>query len=1079
MSAEPEPLPQNDPRTLKGRVEDLEKSARFYQHLIQSIKKSEKQLRTVFDAAPVAILLTGDENQILSWNTAFEKLTGYTAEEVQNLELRNLYSPQDWGVLSALQQQMQDRESIEGCVVPKSGSAIEVNILFRIIFDEEGQRSGIVTIFQDLREARRREEDKRLSEEKFRSVFESSSVAITVSDVDERIVSWNRAAEKMLKMNEEQLRNKKVSELYPESEWQRIHGLDIKRKHKQQYLETRMLAQDGTIIDIEISISVLKDTQGNVTGSIGIIRDISERKQAERALLISESRFRTVFENSAVGLFVVSHDNKMVSWNREVERLAGFETDKLYLMDLPRLFSQNDWQIIDSVYRKQKRSNYFETKLLRGDGGSVDVEVAFSCLNDEGDGRPGYMGIIRDVSERKRIEAEQKARRAAESSSKAKSDFLASMSHEIRTPMNGVLGLLELLMDMELTGEQYEYIRAAKNSASSLLKLLNNVLDFSKIEAGKLDLESVHFSLRDLVGDTVSTMAARAQSKGLELNCDIRPEVPNALIGDSERLRQVIINLVGNAIKFTERGEILIQIDLIRFTGNRAQLSFKVADTGIGVPASKQQIIFGNFEQADQSTSRRYGGTGLGLAISSSLVKLMGGEISLTSPSRHIVHDEGGPGSLFQFAIYFEVEDEEHQRMAMVHDVHLENLKILIVDDNAVQRKILREMCESWNMKPTVAANATQALAFVDQINFTKDLFDFILLDAHMPEMNGFALLERLRMRRACQDVRVIMMVESGNVQDVSRCRQMGVEIHIRKPVYQSRLFDAIAGFISSSPQKNQTAAPYPRVKQRPSLKILVVEDNPVNQLVATKLLERDGHLPVVAADGREVFQKLGEETYDLILMDIQLPDMDGYEITKSIREMEKLAGRRLPIIAMTANAMPGDREKCLAHDMDDYIPKPIRPQNLYAVIDKWSGQSDGTHGGNDENTNAPVRPDGSLDSDVSGPVDTEKGLGHAGGDEALYREMLEVYVQDLPAELDILWKAVESKDRARLERVLHKIKGGSNNIGASGLGDMAGELENQAYEMDLTESRDLFSLLEEKSKDVLNFIKDKWGYES
>lgn len=1087
MSAEPE-NPIDESYLLRSRISDLEKSVRFNQDLIKSIKQSEKQLRTAFDSAPIAILLSDQNNQILSWNSSLLHLTGYKAEELRMLGLHKLYSKKEWEYVSSNLFSESEGKRLETKIYSKNGEVVDVRVTFRAVFDEDGQRSGTVTIFEDLRDKKRREADKRLSEEKFKSVFESSAVAITVGDVDERIISWNLAAEKMLKMNKAQLKNKKISELYPPDEWQRIHGLDIKSKHKQQHLESKMTAADGSIIDVEISISVLKDPEGNVTGSIGIIRDISERKQAERALMISESRFRTVFENSAVGLFVVSHDNRMVSWNKEVERLLEVPADKLYLLELSKLFSKNDWKIIDTVHRKQKKSNYFETKLYRLDGSTVDVEVAFSCLNDEGDGHPGYMGILRDVSEKKRIEAEQKARRAAETSSKAKSDFLASMSHEIRTPMNGVLGMLELLMDMELTGEQYEYIKAAKNSASSLLKLLNNVLDFSKIEAGKLSLEKVNFSLRDLIGDTVSTMAARAQAKGIELNCNIRPEVPNALTGDCDRLRQVIINLVGNAIKFTEAGEILIQIELEKYKGQNARIRFCVADTGIGVSKDKQALIFGNFEQADQSTSRRYGGTGLGLSISTSLVELMGGKISLSSPSEMLSHDEGGVGSCFEFALEFEVEEHEQQQSALVHDVHLEGLKILIVDDNAVQRKILKEMCESWQMIPTVSANASQALALIDQINFTKDIFDFLLIDAHMPEMNGFTLIERIRKRRACDTSKIIMMVEAGNVHDVTRCRQNGVEIHIRKPVYQSRLFDAIVNYIGAPAQKRKQTFHKRNAQEKKSLKVLVVEDNPVNQLVATKLLERDGHHPVVAADGKEVFKKLAEETFDLIFMDIQLPDMDGYEITSAIREMERMAGIRRPIIAMTANAMPGDREKCLAHDMDDYVAKPIRPQILYSVLDKWILEIQKYEKRASDSLLKKNRPSDSIAAKVSqikveeddkSIIDLERGLSHTDNDEEIFRSMLQVYVEDAPLILDNLFEAIKNKDRKVVENALHKLKGSSKNIGAVHVGKMAAELEKQAYEIDFKTQIDAFTLLEEKTKDVVNYIGTKWGYKS
>lgn len=629
----------------------------------------------------------------------------------------------------------------------------------------------------------------------------------------------------------------------------------------------------------------------------------------------------------------------------------------------------------------------------------------------------------------------------AEAASHAKTDFLAKMSHEIRTPMNAIVGMIELVLDTETTAEQSDCLQTARNSALSLLSLINDILDFSKIEAGKLELSPVGFDLRDTLHRAISPLGLRAQRKGLELACHVAPDVPDALIGDSGRLCQIVINLVGNAIKFTSDGEVVVHVLPESLSGEEVVLCFSVADTGCGISEEKLEIIFDAFAQADGSITREHGGSGLGLAISRQLTEMMGGKLWVESCR--------GKGSTFHFTARFAKQARRQDSAPFSPPMpDLEQLPVLVVDDNATNRFILEETLASWRMSPTPAEDGPTALETLRREAQAGRPFKLVLLDCCMPGMDGIAVAEAINADPDLAGTRVIMLTSADDCLGARRRHELGIAAYLSKPVSQSDLFDAMVSVFSSSADGSASSpdSAAEDVSVRP-LNILLAEDNVVNQKVATRLLQRWGHDVTVAEDGLVVLEKVKDNHFDLILMDVQMPRLDGLRTTARIRTQETGSDRHVPIVALTAHASAGDREICLDHGMDDYISKPIDRDELRRVLGKLaSGKSADSTGQGESLSDEPAD---STDASIDPPFDRAAVLAHLDGDEDLMREVAELFLETCPQMMADTQAALATGDWDTVARAAHTLKGSLGNFGAEAAYDASLKLEKAAKQSD------------------------------
>jgi len=785
----------------------------------------------------------------------------------------------------------------------------------------------------------------------------------------------------------------------------------------------------------------------------------------------SEERYRLIVETAFDAFLGIDSMGNITEWNAQAEATFGWTRSEAigkpsqtfivsdFGQDRTQRNNSDSGQTLREILASgavtiQKR---IETVGLTRSGDRFPVEMTISTLN-HGEKRL-FAAFVHDVTERKALEQErEKAKETAETANRAKSEFLANMSHEIRTPLNGVIGMTDLVLESNLSREQREYLETVKLSADSLLHVINEILDFSKIEAGKLELEAVDFDLHDCLESTLKTLALKADEKSLELLCEVAPDVPSTVSGDSARLRQILVNLLGNAIKFTRHGEVSLKASLIEKNGDSTVLHFVVSDTGIGISPDKQKLIFDSFAQADTSTTREFGGSGLGLTICRRLVEMMGGQIWVES--------QIGQGSQFHFTIAVEaVETRITNATVVTQPEILHGVKVLVVDDNRTNRRILDGLLRHWKMRPTTVEDGEQALDKAIAARDDGEPFELILTDMHMPRMDGFDLIEHIRNMPGLVASSIMMLTSGGQRGDAQRCEELGVAAHLLKPVRQSELRDALIRVVKTKyPEQNaDQPANGSSVERRAasrSLQILLAEDNSVNQLLAMRLLEKRGHKVKVTSNGREALEALEANNYDLVFMDVQMPEMDGIEATLALREKEKLTGLHQPVIALTALVIKGDRERCIAAGMDGYISKPIRQHELDDVLDGYMANL------ND------IRPSAAdiapLDANL---LNEEELMDRIGGDLEFLSELTNVYRNEYPIQLAAAREAIANRDANRLVRAGHALRGALANLAATNSAAAAGRIEQMGEEADFSTASSALNALESELESVLTLL--------
>jgi two-component system, sensor histidine kinase and response regulator len=1057
---------------------------------ITEIKTTEEQLRKVSRAveqSPASIVITNLDGTIEYVNPRFTQVSGYTAEEAIGKNPRVLKSGQTgpevyqemWDSL------MQGKEWVgEFANKRKDGGIYWEHATISSIRNSDGKTTHYVAVKEDITERRKIEQELIRLAHVTRSIREF----VLITDSRGRISYVNRAVTDRFGYTLDELIGKRATTLIsPEVSLSTLDGAIHGTLAGGWSGDLLGVSKQGEEFWISLTTSHLFH-DNSLLGVVVVARDITERKLSEEQLRKSETQFRLLWENSRDGMRLSDAEGRILLVNDAFCKLVELTRGELLGKPISDQYEESERAHVLESYRHNFASGKIEAYLERENrlwnGQSVWFAVSNALI--ESKGQPTILlSIFRDITERRIAEAEL-ARRASdlfEAKSKAeeqasmleiqavelrqakeealqasrfKSEFVANMSHEIRTPMNGVIGMTGMLLDTELTDEQREYAEIIRKSSDALLSIINDILDFSKIEAGKMSLECVDFDLRTTVEEAVDLLAPKAHEKGIELSCAVLQDVPTAVNGDPGRLRQVLVNLVSNAVKFTQTGEVAVRVSLDDEDPGSVRLRFEVTDTGIGISPEARSRLFQPFSQADGSTTRKYGGTGLGLRISKQLVELMGGAIDVKS-------DEG-KGSTFWFTARLERQSGSVD-VAPARGGSFQSIRTLIVDDNATNRSILAHQVTSWGLAGTAVGSGAEALAELRAAHAQANPYALVLLDMQMPEMDGLALARAVKAEPAIAPTKLVMLTSIGAL-TAAQAAEHGIELCLTKPVKEAALHEALVKLMNGGPDQDRAmhcpalANDGMRVLEIPrSLRVLVAEDNMVNQKVALKMLTKLGCRADVAADGREAVQALRAVPYDLIFMDCNMPEVDGFMATEMIRQMEGSAKHTI-IVAMTANALKGDRERCIAAGMDDYISKPVAQKDLTAIINKWVGTIM-------QQSPAHVAPPAQSATPEGPPVDRARlnelaDLGDADDPEWM-RLILQKFIEDSEARLSALLVALEAEDAAALGQTAHALKGSCSNIGAVGMARLSEQLQKLGQGGSVGGAMDLVTALQQE----------------
>jgi PAS domain S-box-containing protein len=874
------------------------------------------------------------------------------------------------------------------------------------------------------------------------------------------ICDFNPSMLELLRCRPDDIIGKNIREFIHVDDWTLINE-NVTNNYDNPY-EITIVKKDGSQFPAEVEGREFR-SHGEVQ-RVSAVRDITRRKQVDNALRESEARLRAITESAHDGIIMMDPKGLVSYWNPAAERILGYSSDEVIGQNLHHFIAPERYQeahhaafpLFQQTGQGGVIGKTLELEALRKDNVEITVQLSLSAVNMQNGWHA--LGIIRDITDQKQIEEELlKAKELAESATEAKSEFLANMSHEIRTPMNAIIGFLGLIQKTDMTVQQQSYVKKIDVSARSLLGIINDILDFSKIAAGKMEIESIAFRLDDVISNIVDITAVKAAEKNIELLSSIARDVPLALVGDPLRVGQILINLVSNAVKFTDQGHILIKVQLDEKSAARCRIKFSVNDTGIGMAREQIEKLFSPFSQADSSVTRKYGGTGLGLTICKHLVDMMDGEI--------LVESEYGKGSTFTFYITAEIQSEKNEtRSQDIEKIRL--LKVLIVDDNEMARVIMQDQLGSFGIDALAVASGRAAIEAIKQES-ADNPYDLVLLDWRMPDMDGIETAKLIMSDKELVLIpKIILVTAYGREEIVRQAERIGISTFLVKPINQSLLYDAIMNIFGV----NTTASLARTAKLKTDtnwivdlhgMQILLAEDNLINQEVATEILRSMGLVVEVANNGQEAADAVAKKQYDAVLMDLQMPIMGGYEATKLIRSDDR--NRDLPIIAMTAHAMTGAREDSLAAGMNDYISKPIDPDLLFAVIKKWIKPAVSRHKDifspeiMTEQKAAAVE----LPADMPG-IDLESGLKRVNGNRNLYRKLLFDFSKDYSASSNEIRAALEQNKMDQAGMLAHTLKGVAGNLSAYEIQKTAVDLETAFKENDQIKYQDLLSTLDQ-----------------